>query len=176
MQQRSDVGEAGWTFWERRNLNLHRVVGLMRAHRTFTAARDLDAELRGVLARRFKRAWWRGIAYGVVAHVEAFPSAPDDLQMLVDTYENSKGTMQWVVLLAGDVREATGVHTWIEGFLSPVYRGVLQHLAERGYRIASVRKEKDGVMRFLTAVADGRAMAVTGRKAFADFRDPFVKT
>jgi hypothetical protein len=54
-----------------------------------------------------------------------------------------------------------------------VYRAVLQALQERGYQVSSVRKEKDGLLRFLTAVADGQAKALTGRPAFTEFRDPF---
>lgn len=175
MRARTDLGEPGWTFWERRTLNLHRVVGLLRADRPFTDPRALDAELRGVLSRDFKRAWWRGIAYGVVANVDARAFTPDDLKILVDAYENDKGTMQWVILVAGDARAMTGVHTWIEGFLSPVYRAALHALQARGYHVSSVRKEQDGLMRVLTAVADGRARAFTGRDAFPAFRDPFLR-
>ena len=83
--------------------------------------------------------------------------------------------MQWVVLLSGtDSRTATGVHTWIEGFLSPVYRSILQSLSQSGYTITSVMKEKDGLMRFLTAVADARARGLYGHAQFPEFRDPFL--
>jgi len=34
-------------------------------------------------------------------------------------------------------------------------------------------KEKNGLMRFLTAVADARTRAYTGHAAFPEFRDPF---
>jgi hypothetical protein len=173
MQLRSNVPEPGWTFWERRTLNIHRVVGLSRADRRFTDARALDTELRATFARNFTRAWWRGIAYGAVVNVGTLTLTPDDLKILVDEYENEKGTMQWVILLTGDAPKATGVHTWIEGFLSPVYRSVLQALSDSGYQIESVMKEKNGLMRFLTAVADARTRAYTGHAAFPEFRDPF---
>jgi hypothetical protein len=175
MQLRSDLSEPGWTFWERRTLNIHRVVGLSHGDRPFTDARTLDTELRAALARNFKRAWWRGIAYGVVVDVGTLTMALDDLKILVDEYENNKGTMQWVILLAGDAPRVTGVHTWVEGFLSPVYRAVLQALSDNGYQIESVMKEKNGLMRLLTAVADARARAYTGHAAFPEFRDPFRK-
>jgi hypothetical protein len=35
-------------------------------------------------------------------------------------------------------------------------------------------KEKDGLMRVLTAVADARVRAYTGHAAFTDFQDPFL--
>ena len=154
MRPRNDLSEPGWTFWELRSLNIHRVVGLAGEYRQFADARDLEAEIRGVLTRNFKRAWWRGIAYGVVAEVSAISLRPDDLKMLVDIRENEKGTLQWVILVASHVQTALGVHTWIEGYLSPVYRDILQTLAAKGYQVASVKREKDGLMKFLTAVAD----------------------
>jgi hypothetical protein len=174
MRMRSDLTEPKWSFWELRNLNMHRVVGLLQADRRVADVRALDTELRGALARNFKRAWWRGIAYGVVADIDTPAFTPDDLKILVDERENSRGTMQWVVLTSGATRKATGVHTWIEGFLSPVYRTVLQTLSRQGFEISSVMKEKDGLMRVLTAVADARVRAYTGHAAFTDFQDPFL--
>jgi hypothetical protein len=174
MHLRQDVAEPGWMFWERRTVNLHRVVGFAKLDHGLADARALDAALRGTLARNFKRAWWRGIAYGVVANIGAHTVAPDDLTILVDAVENSKGTMQWVILLADGTRQASGVHTWVEGFLSPVYRNLLGMLAEQGYRISSAMKEKTGLLKVLTAVADGESRALTGQNAFTTFRDPFM--
>lgn len=154
MRPRSDLLEPGWMFWELRTINIHRVVGLASEYRQFANAQELGMEIRGVLARNFKRAWWRGIAYGVVAEVSALSLSPDDLKLLVDVRENPKGDLQWVILVASHARTALGVHTWIEGYLSPVYRNILETLAAKGYQIASVKREKDGLTKFLTAVAD----------------------
>jgi hypothetical protein len=154
MRSRNDLSEPGWMFWELRTLNMHRVVGLAGEYRQFADARDLEAEVRGVLTRNFKRAWWRGIAYGVVAEVSAISLRTDDLKLLVDIRENEKGTLQWVILVTSHARTAVGVHTWIEGYLSPVYRDILQALATKGYQVASTKREKDGLMKFLTAAAD----------------------
>jgi hypothetical protein len=56
----------------------------------------------------------------------------------------------------------------------PVYRGILQALAERTYRGASVSKEKDGLMKVLTGVADFdvalQTFGARGR-AFPEFRN-----
>jgi hypothetical protein len=165
-------------FWELRTLNMHRVVGLLNEHRQFTDAHDLEAEIRGVVSRNFKSSWWRGMAYGVVAKVAAISLSPDDLKVLVDVRENEKGTLQWVILVARDARVAVSVHTWMEAYLSPVYRGTLQALAETGYQVASARKEKDGLMKFLAAGADIYAALHsfgTKRVAFPEFHDPFIE-
>jgi hypothetical protein len=171
---RNDLAEPGWRFWELRTLNMHRVVGLLEEHREFRDAHDLETAIRGVVARHFKRSWWRGLAYGIVAETTTMSSSADDLKQLVDVRENPKGTLQWVILVSSHARVALGVHTWIEGYLSPVYRGALQALAARTYRIASVKKDKDGLMKVLTAVADFdvalRSLG-TRRQAFPEFRD-----
>ncbi|HYM92411.1 MAG TPA: hypothetical protein VEW91_12345 [bacterium] len=178
LRPRNDLREPGWTFWELRTLNMHRVVGLLNGPRQFADARDLEAEIRGVVSRNFKRSWWRGMAYGVVAEVATISLSPDDLKMLVDVRENEKGTLQWVILVASEARVTLGVHTWIEGYLSPVYRATLQALAETGYQVASAQREKDGLMKFLTAGADVNvALRSLGTKrvAFPEFRDPYIK-
>lgn len=174
LESRADLHERGWAFWELRNFNMHRVVGLLRGDGPVRDVKQFDTDIRTVLGRTFKRAWWRGIAYGVVADVGPLLVSPDDLKVLVDGRENTKGTMQWVVLVDGETRKATGVHTWIEGYLGPVYRAVLQSLADQGHQLTSVMKDKDGLMRVLTAVADARAVAFTGRPAFPEFQDPFA--
>ena len=175
LQPRNDLHEPGWMFWELRTLNRHRVVGLVNPYRQFADAHDLEAEIRGVVSRNFKRSWWRGMAYGVVADVAAISLGPDDLKTLVDIRENSGGDLQWVILVASHARGALGVHTWIEAYLSPVYRGTLQALAATGYAIASVRREKDGLMKFLTGVANVNATLRslgTQTEAFPEFRNP----
>lgn len=172
LQPRDDIREPGWTFWELRTLNRHRVVGLVTEHRRFKDAGDLEAEIRGVVSRHCKCAWWRGMAYGVVADVPTISLKPDDLKVLVDVRENSKGTLQWVILAAGDAHAAVGVHTWMETYLSPVYRSILQSLTAAGYRVATAVRQKDGLMRFLTAVAD-LDLALHGfgpKRAFPEFR------
>jgi hypothetical protein len=175
LRPRQDLREPNWSFWELRNLNIHRVVGLFDERRPIADARDLEAEIRGVVSRRFKRSWWRGMAYGVVAVVGAVSLSPDDLKTLVDVRENQSGTLQWVILTSSDTRVALGVHTWIEGRLSPVYRDILQALDETKYHVTSTKRDKDGLMKFLTGVADVnvaiRSLG-TRRTAFPEFREP----
>jgi hypothetical protein len=109
-----------------------------------------------------------------VAEVSAISLSPGDLKLLVDIRENNKGTLQWVILVASHAQTALGVHTWIEGYLSPVYRDILQALAAKGYQIASAKREKDGLMKFLTAVADVDVTTKslgTRRTLFPEFRE-----
>ena len=94
--------------------------------------------------------------------------------MLVDIRENEKGDVQWVILTASHAQVAVGVHTWVEGYLSPVYREILETLAAEGYKVSSVKREKDGLLKFLTAVADfDTAIRTFGanRTLFPEFRE-----
>jgi hypothetical protein len=55
-----------------------------------------------------------------------------------------------------------------------VYRDILQALAAKGYQVASVMREKDGLMKFLTAVADVDVAIHslgTRRTLFPEFRE-----
>jgi hypothetical protein len=175
LRLRTDLHEPGWTFWELRNFNMQRVVGLVTEHRQAADARDLESEIRSVAFRYFKPTWWRGMAYGVVADVASVSLRLDDMTPLVDIYNNSKGTLQWVILLSDGARTALGAHTWMETYLSPVYRDILQALSGAGYRVANARREKDGLMRFLTGVADAEATVSsfgTRRVRFPEFGNP----
>jgi hypothetical protein len=108
---RGDIHESGWAFWELRHMNMHRIVGFLKEDRPFTDVHDLEGEIRASISRNFKRAWWRGLACGVVAEVEPSSWTPDDLQPVVDIYENRKGVLQWVVLANPNGRSSIGVHT-----------------------------------------------------------------
>lgn len=173
LKLRSDLMVPGWMFWELRTLNRHRVVGLFRARRAFASAQELNEEIRSVLSREFKRAWWRGIAYGVVVDLDAVALKADDLKMLVDVRENAHGDLQWVILTSSGDRVALGVHTWIEAYLSPAYRAILLSLESAKYHVTSVMRQKDGLMKFLTGVANlDMAIHTFGQRvAFPEFQN-----
>lgn len=152
LRPRADIDEPGWRFWELRTLNRHRVVALDRRATAATPA-DLAAEVRSAIGRHFRRAWWRGLAFGAVVEVGEVPWAVADLVPLVDAYESHHGVLQWLVVVEPSARRALGVHTWEAVFLSPVYRAALGALAAEGFDLARAVKSKDGVWRFLTGVS-----------------------
>jgi hypothetical protein len=149
---RDDVAEPDWTYWERRNLNMHRIVGLWTPGGSI-GVEELRVQTRAALGRHFRRAWWRGLAFGVVVEVPELALSASDIVELVDLRENTKGTWQWIVLVSRSKKEGLGVHTWMETYLSPVYRNLLGGLQASGYEVASVRREKDGLMKILTAAS-----------------------
>jgi hypothetical protein len=154
LKPRSDLNEIGWTFWELRTLNRHRAVGLLKEGRKFADVHDLGEEIRSSMSGTFKRSWWRGFAYGVVAELSVIPWSPTDLEPLVNLYESSKGVLQWAILVDLDNRTAIGVHTWLEVYLSPAYREILQALAANGYQVTRAVRGMDGLWTFLTDVSE----------------------
>lgn len=156
---RTGLDDTGWTFWELRTLNRHRAVGFLGDCRKPADVQQLGSDIRGLVSRNFKRAWWRGFAYGIVAEVQTIACKPADLEGLVDIYENRNGVLQWVILVGVNDGAVVGVHTWMETFLSPVYREILQTLAAAGYRVSTAVKGKDGLLKFLTGVAGLQGVA-----------------
>ena len=165
LKPRGDINEPGWTFWELRTLNRHRAVGLLKDYRKFADAHDLEGEIRSAMARNFKRSWWRGFAYGVVAELSVIPWSRRDLEPLVNLYESSKGVLQWAILVDLDNRTAIGVHTWLEVYLSPAYREILQALAADGYHVTRAIREKDGLWKLLTGISEIKGVD------FPEYRD-----
>jgi hypothetical protein len=166
LRPRPDVDEPGWTFWELRTVNIHRVVGLVQASRELRGARELDDQVRAAVSRHFKRAWWRGLAYGVVVATGASPWTADDLTPLIDVRENRRGVLQWLIVVGDEDRRAVGIHTWEQVYLSQVYQATLAALESQGYRVARAVKDKDGLMKLLTGIS-----ALEGVD-FPEYRDP----
>ena len=165
LRRRDDLDEPGWTFWELRTLNRHRVVGLLHTVRAAAEPGDLGREIGEVIGGHFHRAWWRGLACGVAVEVASVAWSPADLASLVDIREQRRAILQWVVLASTEDRRAIGVHTWEEIFLSPIYREALRALSAAGYEVATAVKGKDGLMRFLTGVSKLEGVA------FPEFHD-----
>ena len=157
---RADLREPGWSFWELRNLNMHRVIGLLRPELAPGSVADLEAQVRGAVGRNFKRAWWRGLAFGIVVQVSPGAWTPADLEPMVDIRERHSGVLQWVLIAAPDGRSAVGVHTWEQVYLSRVYRETVQALAAAGCQVATAVKGTDGLLTFLTSVSELRGVEI----------------
>ena len=55
---------------------------------------------------------------------------------------------------------AVGVHTWAEGYLTPVYRAVLDGYASRGFEAKHFKKEMDKLLQFLMPLARLRGFRI----------------
>ena len=114
------------------------------------------------------------MAFGVVIDVPAMRITPDEIEAMIDVRDNRKGTLQWIIVVARSSSAALGVHTWIEGYLSPVYRGVIQQLRADGFDVATATKEKGVLMTVLTNVTDLQSAVSTFNSkqgTFPEFRE-----
>lgn len=49
---------------------------------------------------------------------------------------------------------AIGMHTWLPGYLAPVYEGILNQCEKLGYDVARFTKDMDAFMAWLTKLGD----------------------
>jgi hypothetical protein len=153
LKPREDILGTEWRLWEHKTLNLHRAVLHWQATDRTPGLPRMSELVREQAESRFRIAWWRGFAFGALIEAEAVPPDLPAAEDCIDTRANAKGTWQWLIYACATAQVAVGVHTWTEGFLSPVYRGLLDCYRSAGYEVGSFRKEKDRLMKFLTAAA-----------------------
>lgn len=142
-----------WQVWERKTLNIHRGVLHWRptdAHLTYT---EMATEIRRTVKEKFKVSWWRGFGFGVLIDATAIPDDISAIEESVDARASSKGTWQWTVFACEPAQIAVGVHTWTEGYLSPVFRDLLAGYESQGWTVGRFKKEKDALIKFLMAAA-----------------------
>lgn len=159
LRRNSTLDNADFTWWEQKTLNMHRAVVLWTP-RNLDSIDRLREAVRDEQRRRAPSSWWRGMGFGAVVAVPSLTLSPDELALLIDVRKNGTGTWQSAVLAATEARAAVGVHTWAEGYLTPVYRALLGGLEKAGYAVCRTKREKDGLMRVLTGAAN---LAVTVR-------------
>lgn len=153
LNSREDILGTEWRLWEHKTLNLHRGVLRWRAADRIASLPQMSESVREQVESRFRVAWWRGFAFGTLIEAETIPPDLPTIEDWIDTRANRQGTWQWAIYSCAPHRVAIGVHTWTEGFLSPVYRDLLDCYRSRDYEVGSFRKEKDRLMKFLTTVA-----------------------
>jgi len=141
-----------WALWEKKNLNLHR--GLIE----FTALHvdsihDLAREAREGVHDEFRPGWFRGFGFGTIIHFHKVPSDFAEICQHVDTRNKRHGVWQWTVACLDEEKVAVAIHTWLNGYLRPVYDSVLQQLDESGYKCHPADAEVDVLVTRLQQIA-----------------------
>lgn len=141
-----------WALWEKRNLNTHR--GLIE----FTAARvdsidDLASEVREGVRGEFRPGWFRGFGFGTIIHFREVPSDFTQICRHVDTRNKRHGVWQWIIACLDEDKIAVAIHTWLHGYLRPVYDSVVQQLNELGYECHVADAEVDALVATLQRLA-----------------------
>ncbi len=132
-----------WKVWEKRNLKIHRGVIEWSPSDPFDSIDDLASNIREGVKGEYKVRWLRGFGFGVILHMK---SVPDDFPKIVhhiDTRNKKDGVWQWAIILNEEHQLALGIHTWMHGYLRPVYDSVMTQLASAGYECISSDAEMD---------------------------------
>ena len=148
----------GWSVWEHKTLNMHRGVLHYRPERRDTTISELNTRVLEMRAAQFRVSWWRGFGFGVLVDIGRMPEDMESIGECIDPIENVKGNWQWIIVICDDPKAVIAMHTWVQGYLTPVYRGLLQHYKTSGYPVKSLKKEKGKLMRFLTIVGRSRLL------------------
>lgn len=152
LRPREISGDDQWQVWEHKTLNIHRGVLVWRPQQALSWHEMSEAiSQQAQVAYKVRR--WRGFGFGVI--VES-PTIPEDIATIdeaIHTQAQSRGTWQWCILVCPPVQTAIGIHTWMRGYLTPVYQELLLHYQTQGFEIGSCKKEKDRLLQFITTIA-----------------------
>ncbi|TWT31973.1 hypothetical protein [Blastopirellula retiformator] len=151
---KSPISEVAWRLWEKKNLNIHRGVVEWHVDQPFESVHDLATHIRTGVKTEFRPGWLRGFGFGTVLHFQSL--SPDFAQICqhIDGRNKKNGVWQWAVLQFDDDKVAIGVHTWMHGYLHPVYESILARLEANGYQCKSTDAEVDKLIATLTKIHD----------------------
>jgi hypothetical protein len=144
--------EATWHLWEKKNFNIHRGVIEWSLDEDFKSINEIALRIREGVKTEFRPGWLRGFGFGTVLHFKAV--SEDFVQICdhVDTRNKKNGVWQWAILQFDDDKVAVGVHTWLHGYLRPVYDSILVQLEHDGYECMSADAEVDKLIATLMKV------------------------
>ena len=152
LKSRESVFEKDWLLWEKKNLNIHRGVIEWSIITPCGSIDEIAGRVREGVKLEFSPGWIRGFGFGTILHLKAAPKDFCRICDHVDTRNKTNGVWQWAIICFDEDRLALGVHTWLKGYLRPVYESILQQAAIQGYACHSVEAEIDPLIRTLTRI------------------------
>lgn len=138
-----------WRLWEKKNLNIHRGVLEWCIEDKLASVDDLAAQVRSGVRSEFKPSWWRGFGFGAVLRMQSATVDFANICNHVDTRNRDNSVWQWAIIQFDDDKIALGVHTWMHGYLRPVYDSLLLNLKVAGYHCKSVDTDIDKLIKVL---------------------------
>ena len=166
LKPRASVRAAGtgqWRAWEKKSLNIHR--GVIEWHvDTPRPMNEIAASVReGVkldFGPGFLGGLLRGFGFGAILHLRQMPSDFAQICPHIDRRNKSRGVWQWVIVCFDEDQVAIGLHTWMHGYLRPVYDEVLAQCAAAGYLCTSEDAQMDRLNAALQKFSDNRAVKI----------------
>jgi hypothetical protein len=161
MLPKRPVSHGDWKLWEKKNFNLHRGVIEMSIANSSRSINDIASEVRTGVKEEFRPGWLRGFAFGTILHLEEATPDFGDICNHVDTRNKLAGVWQWTIVVFDSEKVAIGIHTWLHGYLRPVYDSLLQQLQKDGYNTHSSDADIDPL--FVTLRKIHKTCSVLGR-------------
>jgi len=148
-----------YSLYEKKTLNMHRGVVVIEHADAWGSTDALAAEVRRSVREEFRPAWWRGFAFGAILRFDKVDPNLSVLANAIDPYNRRGGVWQWAVICVDQGRVAIGMHTWLHGYLRPIYDTTLQQLSNAGYLCACTDTNKPQFIAF-TEKLDRAALAI----------------
>jgi hypothetical protein len=143
---------SNWALWEKKNLNIHRGLVALDAPR-LKSIHALADEIRTGVREEFNPSWFRGFGFGTIVRLVEVPSDFAEICQYIDTRNKKGGVWQWAVVVLEEDKVAIAIHTWLHGYLRPVYDSVLEQLVESGYQCHASDAEMDVLIARLQKIA-----------------------
>jgi hypothetical protein len=142
-----------WRIWEKKTFNIHRGVIDWNVVESLQSIDQLAVKIRDGVKEEFQPKWFRGFGFGTILHLHAIPGDASKICEYIDTRNNRRGVWQWAILCFDEDKKAIGIHTWLHGYLRPVYESALVQLAAQGFEIESIDADVDKLFVVLDRIA-----------------------
>lgn len=146
------VSELTWRLWEKKNLNIHRGVVEWVVDQEFESINEIALRIRDGVKTEFRPGWLRGFGFGTVLHFKSLSKDFDQICGHIDTRNKKNGVWQWAILQFDESKVAVGIHTWLSGYLRPVYDSILARLKHEGYECHTAEAEVDQLIAILQKI------------------------
>jgi hypothetical protein len=131
------------SLWVKKGTNVFRAVIEYRCKNETPTA--LAGVVRDIVKREFKPGHFIPFAFGAILHFDGTAPGATDMARHIDTKARWRDTWQWMILCDHFEKKAVGIHTWIHGYLRPVYEDLLKQLEAQGYQCTSQDRAVDEV-------------------------------
>ncbi len=141
--------EPTWRLLQKKSLNIHRGVIECSFGDDFISINELAGRIRTSVKKEFNPSWLRSFGFGAVIHMKTMTE--DFLQIChhIDTKNKKDGVWQWAIIIFDDDKVAVGIHTWLHGYLRPVYDSLMVQLMEKNFECQSTDAKIDTLLETL---------------------------
>ena len=153
LRPRSSTFAPDWTLLERKTVNIHRGVIDWTPSESFDSIDQIASKIRIGVLEEFHPNWFRGFGFGVILHLQVVPADASQICKYIDTRNKRGGVWQWAILSFDEDKRAIGIHTWLHGYLRPVYDSAIHQLVSQGFECESIDADVDKLFVTLGRIA-----------------------